>query len=279
MFERISRGFELTRQSLGVLRAEKTLLVFPLLSGIACLLVLGSFAVPLWATGYAESVLGEEQLPQDPVAYVLLFLFYFINYFVIVFFNSALVSCAIVRFHGGDATLGDGLGMAASRLPQIVGWALVSASVGVLLKAIESRSERAGQIASSLLGAAWGIATYFVVPILVVEGVGPIQAVKRSFGILRKAWGESLVANFSIGLFVMLASLVAMLPAVVGFMVGNVVAVVVGLSISVLAIIVISLVSSALNTIIVAALYLYAAEGAAPPQFDEQLLRSAYTHK
>lgn len=279
MFERISRGIELTRQSLGVLRQEKMLLVFPLFSGIACLIVLASFAVPLWTTGYAESVLGEEQLPQDPVAYVLLFVFYFVNYFVIVFFNSALVSCAIVRFHGGDAKFTDGLSMAGSRLPQIVAWALLAASVGVVLRAIESRSERAGQIASALLGAAWSIATYFVVPVLVVEGVGPIDAVKRSFSVLRKTWGESLVANFSIGLVVFLASLVALLPAVLGMVVGNVAAAVVGVAISVLAIIVISLVSSALHTIIVAALYLYAAEGKAPPQFDEQLLRSAYAHK
>jgi len=68
-------------------------------------------------------------------------------------------------------------------------------------------------------------------------------------------------------------------PAVIGIAVGNAVAMVAGISITVLAIIIISLVSSALHTIIVAALYLYASEGKAPPQFDEQLLRSAYSHK
>ena len=134
-------------------------------------------------------------------------------------------------------------------------------------------------VLAALLGAGWSIATYFVVPLLVVEGVGPIEAVKRSFGILRKAWGESLAANFSIGLIVFLASLVALLPAVAGFAMGNVVAAVIGVTITVLAILVISLVSSALHTIIVAALYLYASEGKAPPQFDERLLRAAYSHK
>ncbi|MEX0977727.1 MAG: DUF6159 family protein, partial [Pirellulales bacterium] len=140
MFDRISRGIELTKQSFAVLREEKTLLVFPLLSGLACLFVLASFALPLWATGYAQVVFDDGQFPQDPLAYVLLFLFYFVNYFVVIFFNSALISCAIIRFHGGDATLGDGMSAAISRLPQIVGWALVSATVGVILKAIESRS-------------------------------------------------------------------------------------------------------------------------------------------
>lgn len=279
MFERISRGMELARQSLGVLREEKTLLVFPLLSGIACLFVLASFAVPLWATGYAQVVFDDGKLPQDPLAYVLLFLFYFVNYFVVVFFNSALVSCAIIRFHGQDATLGDGMSAAMSRLPQIAGWALVSATVGVILKAIESRSEKIGQLAAGLLGAAWTIATYFVVPVLVVEGVGPITAVKRSFAILRKTWGESLTANFGIGLIVFLAFLLALLPALLGSLLGTAATVVAGFAVTALLWIVIALVSTALHTIVVAALYLYAAKGEVPRQFDEQLLKAAYAPK
>jgi hypothetical protein len=279
MFDKISRGIELTKQSFAVLREEKTLLVFPLLSGLACLFVLASFAVPLWATGYAQVVFDDGRFPQDPLAYVLLFLFYFVNYFVVIFFNSALISCAIIRFHGGDATLGDGMSAAISRLPQIIGWALVSATVGVILKAIESRSEKVGQIAAALLGAGWTIATYFVVPVLVVEGVGPIAAVKRSFAILRKTWGESLTANFSIGLAVMLASLVAALPAVLGFVFGTPATIVAGIAVSVVFWIIIGLVSTALNTIVLAALYLYAAKGEVPRQFDENLLRGAYAPK
>jgi hypothetical protein len=279
MFERISRGIELTRQSLQVLREEKSLVVFPLLSGIACMLVFASFAVPLWASGYFEGAFEDGKIQQDPLAWIVLFLFYFVNYFVIVFFNSALISCAIVRFYGGDATVGGGLSAAMARLPQIAGWALVSATVGVILKLIESRSEKVGQIAAGLLGAAWTIVTYFVVPVLVVERVGPITAVKRSFAILKKTWGESLVANFSIGLVVFVASLVALLPAVLGVVLGNTATIIGGIAITAVLLIIISLVSAALNTIIIAALYLYAAEGKVPAQFDENLLRGAYGPK
>lgn len=279
MFERISRGMRLTKQSLQVLREEKSLLVFPILSGMACLAVLATFAAPLWLTGYAEGVLDEQQMPNDPIAYAILFAYYFVNYFVIVFFNSALISCAIIRFHGGNPTIADGLGAATARLPQILGWAAVSATVGVVLKAIESRSEKAGQFAASLLGGAWSIATYFVVPVLVVEGLGPIAGVKRSFAILRKTWGESLVANFSVSLFVLVACLAAAIPAIIGIVIGNAVGLAVGIGITILLIIAISLVAAALNTIIIAALYLYAAEGRAPQQFDEALLRGAYALK
>lgn len=270
---------QLTGQSLRVLREEKSLLVFPFLSGIACLLVMATFAVPMWATGFAEGLFDEGRPTDNPLVYVLLFLYYFVNYFVIVFFNSALISCAVIRFHGEDPTVADGLKAAMARLPQIAGWAAVSATVGIILKAIESRSEKAGQFAASLLGGAWSIATYFVVPVLVVEGVGPITAVKRSFAILRKTWGESLVANFSIGLAVMLACVVAIVPAGIGFLLGTPAALIAGVAITVLLWIVISLLSAALNTIIIAALYLYAAEGTAPRQFDEELLRGAYEKK
>jgi hypothetical protein len=144
MFERISNGMELIRQSLRVLGQEKSLVVFPILSGMAGLAVLASFALPLWGSDYARTITDDGQLPQDPLAYALLFAFYFANYFVIVFFNSALISCAMIRFQGGDPTVADGLRAAASRLPQIVGWALLSATVGVVLKAIESRSQKVG---------------------------------------------------------------------------------------------------------------------------------------
>src|SRR5262249_52021876 len=146
MFDRIANGWELAKQSFNVLRLDKELLLFPLVSGLSCLAVLASFVLPLWNSPYAKVVLNEHQIPKPPVAWVFLFAFYLVNYFVIVYFNSALVACAIIRFKGGDPTVGDGFRAATARLPQILAWALVSATVGIVLKVIESRSERVGQI-------------------------------------------------------------------------------------------------------------------------------------
>ena len=284
MFERIANGWGLAKQSFAVLRMDKELLLFPLISGIACLLVLASFALPLWNSPYVSVVLNDHQVPQDPLAYVILFLFYTVNYFVIVFFNSALVACAVIRFKGGDPTLGDGLRAAANRAPQILAWALLSATVGVILRTIESYSEKVGQIAAALLGGAWSIATYFVVPVLVVERVNPFEAVQRSFAVLRKTWGEALSAQFGIGVITFLAIIVlGILPIVAGGMVfaasGSVwlggVLIAAGLA----GMMVVALVSSTLDSILLAALYLYAAEGTAPAYFDEALLERAFAGK
>jgi hypothetical protein len=289
MFERAGIGWELVRQSWNVLKLDKELLVFPLVSGLACLLVLASFALPLWATGFLDTVLEEGPAGEvggdaahQIIGAVILFAFYYVNYFVIIFFNTALIACAIIRFKGGNPNLADGFSAAFSRLPQIAGWALVSATVGIILKAIESRSEKVGAFVSSLLGMAWSAMTYFVVPVIVVERTGPIQAGKRSLEILRRTWGEALVANFGIGLVVFLASLLGLVPLFVGILAVNAghsalgaLAILIGLVIVLL----VSLVSSTLSSIIVGALYLYAAEGTAPRQFDDRLFRNAFAHK
>ena len=279
MFAPLSNGWELAKQSYRVLMLDKEMLIFPMLSGIACLLILASFAVPMWNSGYIQSIQDERAAPDDPLVYVGLFVWYFANYFVIVFFNAALIACAIIRFNGGDPTVADGLRAATARLPQIFAWALVSATVGIIFKAIESRSEKFGRIAAGLLGMAWSAGTYFVVPVLVVEKVGPLEALKRSLLVLRKAWGEALVANFGIGIVVFLVTLAALIPGAIGVVMGTAASAVVGIVVSVCLLILISLMSSAVKTILIGALYEYAARDKVPPQFDESLFRQAFVQR
>ena len=284
MFEKVSSGWQLAQQSYQVLKLDKELLLFPLMSGIACLLVMASFAIPLWASGYADTVMNEEAVNQTQqiLGYVLLFAFYVVNYFVVIFFNAALIACAIIRFKGGNPNLRDGFSAASARLPQILGWAVVAATVGLILRIIESRSEKVGQFVAGLLGMAWSAVTYFVVPVIVVEQVGPVTAAQRSLSILKKTWGEALTANFGIGLIVLLATLLAMIPLIAGaaaISAGMVALGIVGVVCGVILVLLVSLVSSALNAIIVGALYLYAAEGTVPGQFDDALFQQAFAHK
>ena len=288
MFERAANGWELAQQSWRVLKLDKELLVFPLLSGIACVLVMASFAIPLWTTGFAEEVMAERAAEQQAgqfhqiVGVVLLFAYYFVNYFVIVFFNSALVACAIIRFKGGNPNLRDGFSAASSLLPQIAGWAALAATVGVVLRIIESRSEKVGEIIAGLMGMAWSAVTYFVVPVIVVERMGPIAATKRSFEVLKKTWGEALTANFGIGFVVFVASLLGIIPLIGGAVAlgaGMVPVGIAGIAVGVVLLLAVSLISSALHSIIIGALYLYAAEGKIPSEFNEDTFRHAFAHK
>ena len=258
---------------------DKELLVFPMMSGVSCLMVLASFVGPLWGSELIAPIVNEGQLPEDPLAWVLLAAFYFLNYFVIVFFNSALVACAIIRLKGGNPGVSDGLRASMARLPQICSWAAVSATVGLILRVVESRSERGGQFFASIFGLAWTITTYFVVPVLVIEKTGPIEASKRSLSIVRKTWGEAMIANFGIGVVSFLATLPGGAAIVGGVMLVNGSQQGIGIALLITGgcwLLLVTLVSSALNSILLGALYLYAAEDQVPQGFEERALRNAF---
>jgi hypothetical protein len=281
MFERISNSFELARSSWQVLRKDKQLVLFPVISGIGCLLVLISFAAPLVALSLGGKIEINED-GQPPIwVYPVTFAFYFCNYFVIIFCNAALISCALIRFDGGTPTLGDGFRAAGSRAPQIFAWALVSATVGVLLKIVENAHEKIGAFISAILGTAWTVMTYFVVPVLVVEKVGPYQAVQRSLAILKKTWGEALIGNIGLGLFIFLLTLPGLLLLGAGvYLMNNVVAA--GIAVLVLALVYLlacSAVSSALNTVFLSALYQYAAFEKVPNGFEAGMMEKAFQPK
>lgn len=284
MFDRISNSWSLAMSSWRVLWQDKKLLIFPFLTGLVCLLVTISFFVPLALVFDRLGLVDNQGKVQAPWwTWLVVFAFYFCTYFVIVFFNAALVSCALLRFNGEQATLGDGLAAAGRRLPQILAWSLVSATVGVLLKALESAHEKVGQIVSAVLGTAWSIMTYFVVPVLVVEKVGPFQAVSRSVAILRKTWGEALVGHLGLGFFNFLLALPGLLLLVgAGALLVNeqplpLVLTLAGLG--VLALLIASVVSAALATIYRTALYQFAAESRTPLGFDSETLAGAFTSK
>jgi hypothetical protein len=280
MFAKIGNGWELMKSSIQVLRLDAGLLLVPFLSATACAFVVGSFALPLFFSGALTlNNVQPQHVAHNSVAYVVLFAFYFCNYFVIIFFNSALIACAVIRFNGGTPTVRDGFQAAVGRLPQILAWCLVSATVGGVLKIIESQSEKIGQIVSGLLGLVWSIATFFVVPAIVVEGTGPLEAIKRSGSILRRTWGEAFVANQSVSFVIFFLMLVALIPAGLGFLIGGTAAMVVGIAVSVILIMGITIVSTALHTILQGALYVYAAEGRVPYAFDGAVLRSAFASR
>ena len=280
MFARISYTWSLMRASADVLKRDKTLLLFPLLSCICCLAVLLSFAVPMFMTGAWHPPTRGASHVDITVYYGILFLFYLANFFVITFFNTAIISCAMLRMAGGEPTLGDGFREAAARLPQIAGWALLSATVGLILRIIEDRSRWIGRIVAGLLGMTWTVTSFMVVPVIVAERKGPFEALKSSTNILRRTWGEQLVGSFSFGLVFGLLTLpaVAMIVAIIVF--GHIWMMMLGIGVVIGYLIVLSLVQSALQSIFQAAVYLYAYNnGVAPEGFDADMLASALHEK
>lgn len=272
---KITRTWSLMSDCWQVLKEDKSLLVFPLISGICCLLLLASFAIPICLTGAWHPPAHDAAPLQQAVYYGTLFSFYFCNYFIVVFFNAAIVSCAATRMGGGNPTVGDGLRAAASRLPVIFGWAVVSATVGLILRVIEDRSDRIGQIVAGLLGMAWTVISFLVVPILVIENKGPFAALQDSTALLKKTWGEQLVSNFSFGGIFFLLAIPAFALVMLGFYLGGAVGGIACIVLAAIYLIVLSLVQSALQAIFQTALYLYARDGQVPSGFRSEVLNGA----
>jgi hypothetical protein len=277
MFDRISRSWTLVKASAAVLRSDKELLLFPVISAFATLLVLATFMVP---------VLGLKLFEGDtigPLGAVVGFLFYLCQYFVIFFFNTALVGAAMIRLEGGDPTVADGLRIARSKIGVILGYAAIAATVGLILKAIEERAGTIGRIVIGLVGMAWTLATFLVVPVLVARDVGPLDAVKESVELLKRTWGENVAGNVGIGLaFGLLTALVVV--AVVALVIGAAViggaklAIAVGV-LGALAIAFVAVLQAALSGIYSAALYRYAVDGHAPAGFGTGQLENAFRPK
>jgi hypothetical protein len=283
MFQRLSRSWTLVKASAAVLRQDTQLLVFPMISLGALAAVLVAFALPVIGLGLLDSLSDGRNQAVSVGVYVVAFLFYFSQYFVIFFFNAALVGAAMIRLDGGTPTLNDGLRIATSRIGAIAGYALLAATVGMVLRAIQERVGFIGRIVAALLGAGWTIATFMVVPVLVVQNVGPIEAVKQSAAVVKKTWGENLIGQGGLGIafgFIVFAVIIAGIALVVlSFASHNGYVIVAALLVALLAVGITGLVHSALSGIYSAALYRYATTGKETPGFDSAVLQSAFKPK
>ena len=277
---RIKRSRKLMKASIEVLKLDKELLLFPLISSIAMIIIMLTFLIPTLIGGILDNILDAGM----PVfGYFVLFLFYLVQYTVVYFNSTALVGAAIIRLRGGDPTVRDGYKIAGQRILPILGWALISATVGLILKMLSNKSDERrrgiGGLIASILGATWNVLTFLVVPVLAVEGLGPIEAIKRSWELLKRSWGEQISGTLSIGLiFTLIGIAGGMLLLDIGvalaFWLESATPVIIFGALLFLFIVVISLLSSTLSGIFSAAVYAYAADGQVG-LFDESLIREA----
>jgi len=288
MFGSIERSWKLAKESMGVIRKDPELMIFPIVSFIAGVVVAGGlFTLAL----FTDSFGGASTV--SPLGIVLIFIFYFVTYFVTIYFQVALVAAVKLRLSGGNPTLGYGIGEANKRLGAIATWAVIAAIVGLILRLLEGAARRnrgiggiVAQIAIGLVGMAWSLATFFVIPVIAYEGVGGFEAIKRSVGVIKRRWGEAVVGQTGIGLVMfLLALLVGGVFGIIGILLltgGGTVGTVVGIafiSVAVLGVLSIVALAATLQSVYTAALYEYATKGQAPTIFSQNALDSAFKPK
>ncbi len=269
---RISNSIALAKESWKVLQADKELLILPVISGIASIIVAATFAVPLFLTSSGDEA--------GILTYIVLFIMYVVLAYVTIFFNAALVSAAHERLNGGDPTLRTALAGAASRAGKILPWAIVSATVSTILRAIEERAGFVGQLVAGLAGMAWAVVTFLVLPIIVIEGIGVSDAIKKSGRLFKQTWGENLAAQVGFGLLGFLAVLPGIAIVVLAALSGNGGVLGGGIVVGVVWIILVAVVIAALSVIFQTALYHFAVDGTVPAgAFSQATMAAAFAPK
>jgi len=282
---RFSRSWDLVSQSFSVLWADKQLLMFPVLSGVSCVIVTllmlaGGLAVlqPQLGTLAALSARGNpEAFVRSPEMMAAIFALYLGNYFVIVFFNVALVGVANSRFTGENWTFDEGLQLAWKRKWVILQWAFIAATVGMVLRALSERAGFIGRLVVGMIGVAWNLACYFVVPVLAFEDLSPGAALYRSAEIFKETWGEKVMGGFSLGLIFFLMMIPGFLVWIGAINFAGQKGLLIGGIFLAAYFLLLSVVSSAVQGIFNAALYRYACDQTAPPGFSQNLFRQAWS--
>lgn len=283
MIDSLARSWELVGQSWRVLRQDRELMIFPVLSGAGVLLAGVSFFVPLHLFGFFASVTsGSAAVGFNAYlfGYLALFLFYFVDVAIVIFFNAALAGAVMKRLEGSDPTVEDGLRIAWSHRNSILAYAAIAGTVGVLLRMLKRRGGLIARSLSTFGGLAWAVATYLVVPVLVVEGIGPIDAIKRSAHLLRQTWGQQVAGGLGFGVLKVVAALalaavtVPLIALSVGT--GQVPVIVLVAATAVLLWATSFIVLSTLESIYRVSLYHYAATGKTGSGIDAKLLEGAF---
>lgn len=274
---RMQRSWALAKASWAVLWSEKGLVWLPVLSFIASIAVAGVFGLAIWATvGKDTGVGGQSEYSTNVATWVLAACMYVGIAFSQTYFLAALCAGANERLQGRDTTVGNALAVANSRLHRILPWAIVSATISMIIQAIEERFGFLGQIIAGLIGAAWNVVTFLTIPIIVFEDLGPLNALKRSGTLLKKTWGENLMAQIGLGIIGFLAFIPGVIFIGLGVASGVGAITVLAVAIGVIYLAVAASVVAALSGIYRTALYRYAVDGQVPPAFASTDMEHAF---
>ena len=270
---RIQRSWYLGKISWRVLRSDRTLALFPVLTAAAAIVVFLAFGGLIALTGIDDA---GDQTSLAPLGWVLVVAMYLVAGIVITFFQAALVCGANERLDGRDATLGGAMSSAGRQFPAIAGWAILQTTVSVILQAIEERAGFVGAIIAGLFGAAWRVVTFLAIPVVALEGTGPVTSLKRSGVLLKQTWGENLAGQLGFGLLGFVASIPALIAIGLAIL-SDTWAVAAPLGVlAALWLIAVSVIISAMTGIYKTALYRYAVDGRAPAGFATNDLSDAF---
>lgn len=289
---KIKRGIEITKKSFKVIKHDKEILLYPILSTICVILIsIIAFLIFYFTIYQFYDPNAQEQNFVSGASIIYFLIYLFIVEFIVIFFKASVIGSATIRFNGKNPTLSDGLGTASKKSMKLFSWSVVSAIVGLILNALGNLGRKnnqvvnrnaaiAGGISSALFGMAWGLLTFFTIPVILYENYSTIGSIRRSGKLFKKTWGENLTAQFSIAITFVLLGILGLIPIVLGFYTMSI-SVGFGLAIIFIAFAYwgfLAVLSSSVSGVFVAALYHFATKGKMP-EIYRGLEKQVFTKK
>ena len=264
----------LFRQSFSLLKKDKEVMLFPLLSFIVGAIIL---ILLILASIFIFDITKDEEVTLSTSWYAYLITTYLLTIFTTSYFQAGLVTIINARINGQDKVFSDGIHNANAHIGKIFIWSLVSATIGVILQAISEKSEWLGKLVTSLVGTAWGIVTMFIIPVLILDKLSIIDSIKQSGSIFKKTWGETILMNFGVGLALIPAFLLVIVITMVGILTTGYV--IVFVLFTIISFLLLGVVSNTLSSIFKVVLFHYATTGKVAEGFDNDLVMGAIKGK
>jgi hypothetical protein len=273
----LSDSWRLTRASFRLISEDRALLVFPVVAGLSIVGVVGLLiAGEYWLVSPNVVGGGSPSSPAGLLAITLFVAAYVAMAFISVYCTAALVGAATLKLDGRQPTAADGWKVARARIGRLTIWALVTATVGLVLLGFERRvGGVAGAAVGVVGGLAWSILTYFMIPVLLYEDQPPIPALKRSGHLFVTTFGRTLASNLVLGLLLAVGIIGAGILVIFGLLsvfAGNLAAGFGLIGFAIGFVVIIAVIGSAAEGILRAALYRYARTG----KIDPDLMPSGY---
>lgn len=278
---RIKKGWALTKKAWGVVRENPGLVRLPIIGGVFAFIAMVVFGGP----GVAIIALSDESNAGYVAGGILIAIGGYLSSYFVIYYNVALAAAADLAFRGQPADNKAGVAIARQRRKVIAQWAAVAVIVSAIFNLIRDRGGIAGQIAAGLGAAIWALITFLIAPVLAFEGLGPLDAIKRSSSMFKEKWGQQITGNIAIGAITGIAMVLAILVAVVGGFAlasGSTPAVIAGsglLLLGIVGFIAAAIVSGAVRGVFGVALYRYIVDGTPSGPFTVEELESSVKPK
>jgi hypothetical protein len=270
---KFSNSYALVKESFKVLMQQKSLLWFPVLSVVFTILFFISFLIMLFIFNVLEG-------SSDMIYYIIIFCFYLLSYFIVIFFNTGLITCASMKLNNQETKFSDGLKNSFKNIGKIFIWSLISATVGLILNMISNKSKIVGKVVISIIGMLWTFLTFFVIPVMIFENKNVFKSISESSNLFKRTWGENVITDFSLGFFFMILGLLGLIPffflIFLSFYLGSDILLIISFVLLILYWVSLGIISSSLRGIFVVTLYNYAKTGNVSSNFNQEIIQNAF---